>query len=439
MSALPTHAFGERRAFASARLPDGVMILPASPLRFKNGDSEYRYRPDSELFYLTGWETPEAVAVLDGVGGHPHLTLFIREPDPAKDLWTGPRMSLEEVGERTGADQVWPLACLDEKAPALLSRADRIYYRLGADPTCDQLVRRALATGRSRRFRSGTGPHVLADPGAVLDRMRMRKEPSEIARIRRAAEITVEAFEYAFSGVVPGVGEWELESMLESRFRGAGGDGPAFATIVGAGVHGCTLHYVENRGRAAAGDLILMDAGAEFEYYAADVTRTVPASGHYEGVAADVYGAVLHAQRAVLDGAGPGTDLETLHDGASRILAESLLGLGALSGSLEEVLEAGSHLAYFPHRTSHWLGLDTHDPGYYRTTDGPLSLEPGMVFTVEPGLYFPPGSCAGRPELEGIGVRIEDDVLITSGGAEILTESLPTDPGELSDLLTGRS
>lgn len=439
MSALPAHPFEDRRAFAAARLPDGVMILPASPLRFKNGDSEYRYRPDSELYYLTGWDAPEAVALLTGAGGGPHFALFIREPDPAKDLWTGPRMTLEEARERTGADEVWPLSALDEKAPHLLARSDRIFYRLGAHPECDRLVRSALASGRSQRFRSGTGPHVLADPGAILDRMRTRKDESEVARIRRAAHITVEAFRAALCTVAPGVGEWELEARLEAGFRQAGADGPAFATIVGAGVHGCTLHYVANGGRAAGRDLILLDAGAELEYYAADVTRTVPASGRYEGVGAQVYEAVLAAQRAVLAAARPGADLEGLHEVAARMLAESLLGLGALTGSLDEVLEAGAYRAYFPHRTSHWLGLDTHDPGYYRTTEGPVPLEPGMVFTVEPGLYFPPGSCPGRTELEGTGVRIEDDVLITDEGADVLTASLPTDPAELTALMGGGS
>ncbi|NNF28153.1 MAG: M24 family metallopeptidase, partial [Gemmatimonadetes bacterium] len=427
--------FGDRRAFAAARLPDGVMILPASPLRFKNGDSEYRYRPDSELYYLTGWDAPEAVAVLSGTGGGPHFSLFIRAPDPAKELWTGPRLSLEEARERTGADEVWPLSTLDEKAPPLLAKSDRIFYRLGSHVECDRLVRSALADGRSQRFRSGTGPHVLADPGAILDRMRTRKDESEIARIRRAALITVESFRAALGAVAPGVGEWELEARLDSGFREAGADGPAFATIVGAGLHGCTLHYVDNGGRAAEEDLILMDAGAELEYYAADVTRTVPASGRWEGARAEVYSAVLEAQRAVLSGARPGADLEGLHEVAARMLAESLLGLGALSGTLDEVLEAGAYRAYFPHRTSHWLGLDTHDPGYYRTTEGAVALEQGMVFTVEPGLYFPPGSCPGRADLEGIGVRIEDDVLITDEGADVLTASLPTDPAELTALM----
>ena len=413
------------------------MVLPASPLRFKNGDSEYRYRPDSELFYLTGWAAPEAVAVLTGVGGHPHFTLFLREPDPARDLWTGPRPTLEEARAQVGADAVHPLSALDEEAPALLGNADRIYYRLGSHAECDRLVKEALTGGRSKRFRTGSGPHILADPGAVLDRMRMRKDDAEIARIRRAADITVQAFLNAFRALSPGVGEWELEAVLESGFRGAGATGPAFATIVGAGVHGCTLHYVENGGRVGDRDLVLMDAGAEVEYYAADVTRTVPVSGRYEGPQAEVYSAVLDAQRAVLDRVRPGTDLEDLHEIAARKLAESLVDMGALGGTLDEILETGSHKAFYPHRTSHWLGLDTHDPGYYRTVDGPTPLKPGMVFTVEPGLYFPPGSCPDRTELEGIGVRIEDDVLVTDGGGDVLTASLPTDPDELADLWAG--
>jgi len=414
------------------------MVLPSSPVRFKNGDSEYRYRPDSELYYLTGWDAPDCVAFLSGVGGGPRLVLFLREPDPEVDLWTGPRMSLEEVKERIGADEVRPLSSLAEQGPGLLSGADRIYYRLGANPECDAVVRRALSDGRSRRFRSGSGAHVVADPGAVLDHMRMRKDAAEVARIRRAASITVEGFRGALAGISPGVGEWEIEALLEGGFRRGGADGPAFATIVGAGVHGCTLHYVENAGQVATGDLVLVDAGAEVGYYAADVTRTVPASGHFGGPAGEVYAAVLAAQKQALEAAGPGTTLEALHELTTRQLVEGLLSLGALSGTVDQVLEDGSHRPFYPHRTSHWLGLDTHDPGYYRTLDGPLGLEPGMVFTVEPGLYFRPGSCPVRPELEGIGVRIEDDVLVTDDGAEVLTASLPTDPAEVASLISGR-
>ena len=411
------------------------MVLPASPLRFKNGDSEYRYRPDSELYYMTGWSRPGCVAVLRGFAEESRFVLFVPEPDPDAELWSGPRPSLEEVADRFGADEVFPLSELEERAPGLLLGGDRIYYRLGASPPCDQVLRHALERGRSRRARLGVGPHVVADPGAILDGMRARKDEHEIALIRRAAGITVDAFRGAMSAVGPGVGEWEVEAMLESGFRRHGGEGPAFATIVGSGVNGCTLHYVDNGSVVAESDLVLMDAGAEYGYYAADVTRTVPAAGTFGGLGGAVYDVVHRAQRAALEACAPGTTLEAVHDVAARELVSGLIELGAVEGPLSAALEEGAYKAFYPHRTSHWLGLDTHDPGLYRDHDGPVRLEAGMVFTVEPGLYFRPGTCGRAPELEGIGVRIEDDVLITDDGRDVLTEALPTAPAEVARLV----
>ena len=427
------------------------MLLPASDVRYKSGDSEYRYRPDSELLYLTGWEEGGSVAVLRGHGAQHRFVLFVPGRDPKEERWTGPRLDPEDVKERFGADAVFPMAEFRERGPALLADCDRIHYRLGASAVCDDVVRDALRAGRGRRARKGAGAYMVVDPGAVLDAMRVRKDAAEIARLREAARISVAAFREALGRVRPGAGEWEVEAALEAGFRSRGAVGPAFATIVGAGANACTLHYTANSARIGADDLVLVDAGAEFGYYAADITRTVAAAGRLEGARREAYEVVRAAHRAALAACRPGGTVEDVHEAASREIAGGLVGMGVVEGTVDEVLENGTHRAFFPHQTSHWLGLDTHDAGLYRVAggtgeggtdadgtdaDASVALQPGMAFTVEPGLYFPPGSCERVPELEGTGIRIEDDVLIGEDGAEVLTGELPTDLDELG-LLVG--
>ncbi len=428
--------YGDRRAFAQARLPDGALILPAAPKRFSSGDSDYPYRPDSELLYLTGWEEPEAVAILRGFGDH-RFILFVQPRDKTAEMWTGRRLGPEAAKDAYGADAAYPISELEARAPELLGGADRLYYRLGQNDRCDALVKTALGVGRGRRTRSGRGPFIVADPGAVLDPMRLKKDESEIHRMRRAADLTVASFSDAIGEVAPGVGEWAIEAALSAGFRSRGGTGEAFSTIVGAGSNGCTLHYVKNQSVIERDNLVLMDAGGSFEYYAADVTRTVPASGTFRPEQRRLYDVVLTAQRAALAACRPGASLDLIHEVAARTIVEGLIELGMLPDERPEDGEYPN--PYFPHRTSHWLGLDTHDVGSYVGPDGPVVLEAGMVFTVEPGAYVPVGSCPLCPEYEGLGIRIEDDVLITEKGAEVLTSALPTDPDEIAELVAGRS
>ncbi|MCY4571358.1 MAG: aminopeptidase P N-terminal domain-containing protein [Gemmatimonadetes bacterium] len=430
MTELPPLPFQARREIILSRLEGGSMVLPAAPVQFMGGDSEYRYRPDSELLYATGWAAPNCVAVLRGFADEDRFVLFVPERDARAELWMGPRLDLEEVKERFGADAVHPLRQLAERGPRLIAGGDTVHYRLGASAGCDGVVREALRRGRVQRARRGAGAHVLADPGAVLDRMRVRKDEAEIARMRKAARITVEAFRDALPEVQAGAGEWEVEAALESGFRRRGAGGPAFATIVAAGANACTLHYAANGSRIEADDLVLVDAGAEYGWYAADITRTVPASGQLDGARREAHEVVQQARRAALAACRPGGTVEEVHLEASRAIAGGLVGMGVVAGPVEEVLAEGRHRDFYPHQTSHWLGLDTHDPGLYRGRDGPVRFEPGMVFTVEPGLYFAPGSCPRVPELEGTGIRIEDDVLITDNGAEVLTGGLPVGVGD---------
>ena len=304
-------------------------------------------------------------------------------------------------------------------------------------PDCDRVVREALRGGRSRRHREGIGPWRLADPGAILDELRLRKDGAEIARMRRAANISVAAFRETLPRIGTGVGEWEVEAALECGFRSRGAGGPAFATIVAAGANACTLHYTDNDARIGGDDLVLVDGGAEYDCYAADVTRTFPASRRLEGARREMYEVVLGAHRAAVSACVPGATLDEVHQVAAREVAEGLVAIGAVSGPPGEVLAERLYRPFFPHRTSHWLGLDTHDAGPYRDRDGPVKLESGMVFTVEPGLYFPPGRKPEVPGLAGTGIRIEDVVLITGEGAEVLTAGLPAGVDELVELVEG--
>lgn len=428
---LPPIPYGDRRNRLFSRLGDGAMVLPAAPARFRSGDAEYRYRADSELLYLTGWDLPDCIALFRGFADEDRFVLFVPERDPARELWTGSRRDPDEAKAAFGADRVLPLGDFSTRAPELLAGGDGIWCRLGASEVCDRVLREALRGGRSRRPRDGVGPCRLVDPGAILDGLRLRKDAAEIARMRRAANITVAAFREALPRVREGVGEWEVEAALECGFRSRGANGPAFTTIVAAGVNACTLHYTANDSGIGADELVLVDAGAEYDFYAADITRTVPASGRLEGVRREVYEVVLNAHRAAVAACLPGTTLDEVHAAAVREIAEGLVAVGAVRGPPEEVWEEKLYRPFFPHRTSHWLGLDTHDAGPYRDRSGPVRLKPGMVFTVEPGLYFPPGGNPEVPGLAGTGIRIEDDVLITREGAEVLTAGLPVGADEL--------
>ncbi len=436
MSHRPAEWLRARRRTILASLDNGSMLLPSAPHRTRSGDSEYRYRPDSDLLYVTGWERPGCVVLLRGFADEDRFVVFAPERDPKAELWTGQRPDHSDIRSRLGADQVYPLGELDRRTPELLEGGDVVYYRLGASGACDRVVRETLERGRRRRALRGGGARMLADPGVVLDPMRRIKDDREIARMKSAADITVASFRDALAMIGAGVGEWEIEAALESGFRQRGAGAPAFATIVAGGANACTLHYTDNSGTLEAGGLVLMDAGAEFRWYAADVTRTVPVSGSLAGARRDAYEVVRAAHGAAIEACAAGdATLACAHEAASRVIAEGLIELGVLTVTVDEALEKGSHNEFFPHRTSHWLGLDTHDVGDYRDGGGAVRLCPGMVFTVEPGLYFAPGSCSGNIELEGTGIRLEDDVLITGDGIEVLTGGLPVALDELAALV----
>jgi len=439
VDAFPVESLRVRRARALERLDRGAMILPAARVRFASRDTEYRYRPDSELHYLTGLTEPGAVAVLRGHADQARFVLFVRPREEEGELWHGPRLGPEMAAERTGADAAYPLDEMEERLPALLKGSDHLYFRLGSEPDCDALVRRALAEARSRGARRGEGPRGVIDPGTILDEMRLRKGPEEIERLRIAAEITAHAHRAALGMARPGLGEWEVEAVLEAAFRSSGADGPAFGTIVGSGMNACVLHYVRNADLLRSGDLTLVDAGASFGLYAGDVTRTFPVDGRFTDRQRTVYELVDGARAAAVAAVRPGVTITEVHEAAERVLVEGLIATGVLEGDAEELRAMDAHKAYFPHQVSHWLGLDVHDPGDYADDGGSRVLEAGMVLTVEPGLYFGAQAPDEAEAFRGIGVRVEDDVLVTDDGHEVLSSGVPSGADEIEELVGSES
>jgi Xaa-Pro aminopeptidase len=428
---MPTDAwdpqlFATRRARVLDALgEDAALVLTASPEVVVGRDVELRYVVDPDLWYLTGYTEPEAVAVLCPSADSP-FTLFVRDRDPGEELWSGGREDPEAARERIGADAVHAVDALGDVLPRLLRGSDRLYFRIGAGRADVQsLVLDILGSGRSARQRSGRGPAELADPGLILDDMRIIKDPDEIDAIRDAVDITVTAFQHALAVVGPGMGEWQVEAAVEAAFRTAGADGPAFTTIAASGPNATVLHYTANRRTMQAGELLLLDAGARHRIYNADLTRTVPVGGTLDGAALDVHQAVLEAERAAIRAVRPGATIPDIHDAALRVLIPAMLGLGLLKGDPDRVRDdETAWKRFFPHSTSHWLGLDVHDVGTYAERGQPRRLEPGMVLTIEPGLYIPAEDPDAPDHLRGIGVRIEDDILVTDDGCENLSAAL---------------
>lgn len=429
--------FADRRARLRLSLGDGALVLPAAAVFHRSRDTEYRYRPDSELFYLTGCTDPGVVAVLRDTGEE-SFVLFVPRRDPRAEVWSGPRPGPEEALDLYSADAVYELERLEERLPALLHRQGQIFFRLGSHPRVEALVKEALIWGRTRGARVGGGPRAVVDPGQILDDLRLVKGVEEVERIREATAVTVRGFREAMGATRPGMGEWEVEAVLEAAFRRGGAGGPAFPTIVGSGENGCVLHYAANRDEIRQGDLVLLDGGAEVDLYAGDVTRTYPADGRFAANQLEVYRVVLGAHDAALSMVRPGSTVARVHEAALGALTEGLVGLGVLKGGVGDLLREKAFEAYLPHQTSHWLGLDVHDVGDYASRSGSRILEPGMVLTVEPGAYFPSAAGTSPSGFGGIGIRIEDDVLVTEEGAENLTASLPVAPDDLEALVDGR-
>jgi Xaa-Pro aminopeptidase len=427
--------FKERRARLAAQMGSGVAIVPTAPERVRNRDSHFPYRFDSYFYYLTGFREPEAVLVIVA-GEPPRSVLFCRERNPEREIWDGFRHGPDGARADFGFDEAHPVARLDELLPGLLADCGSVYCHLGADAGWDARVVGWVNQVRAEARRGIAAPTEIRDVHTLLDEMRLFKDQGELALMRRAATIAAAAHRRAMRAARPGRGEFEIEAELLHEFRRQGAQGPSYTPIVASGEHACVLHYVSNDGMLDDGALLLIDAGCELDGYASDVTRTFPVNGRYSGPQRAVYELVLAAQAAALGQVRPGNAWDAPHTAAVRTLARGMIDLGLLTGSLDEVVERETFRRFYMHRTGHWLGLDVHDAGDYKRGGAWRKLEPGMVLTVEPGCYI--RAADGVPEeFAGIGVRIEDDVLVTDGGYEILTHEAPKTIAEVEALMAG--
>ncbi|MBP6798968.1 MAG: aminopeptidase P N-terminal domain-containing protein [Luteimonas sp.] len=416
---------------------DAILVLPAAPERIRSRDTHYPYRQDSDLWYLTGFPEPEAVLVLVPGRRHGEALLFCRERDPEREGWDGPRTGPEGAVEAFGMDDAYPIDDLDEILPGLLEGRTRVYYHFGRDTEFDLKLIGWLNRVRAQVRLGAQPPHEFLELGHLLDEMRLFKSRDELKLMKRAAKISVRAHEAAMRAARPGIHEYELQAEIERAFRAADAE-PAYSSIVGAGGNACVLHYRANAAQARDGDLVLIDAGAEYRGYAADITRTFPVNGRFRAEQRALHDLVGAAQAAALAQAKPGVAYEAGHNAAVATLTEGLLRLGLLKGKLEKNIADGTYKRYYRHKTGHWLGLDVHDVGDYRIDGESRLLEPGMAFTVEPGLYVPPDDATVAAKWRGIGIRTEDDVAITKDGHEVLTDGLARSADEIEAFMAAR-
>src|SRR5438876_8496543 len=458
--------FADRRLRFAAAIGDALAIVPGAHEARRNGDVNYEFRQGSDFFFLTGFDEPDAVAVINPAHAKERYVLFVRPRDRETEVWTGHRAGVEGAVPTYGADAAYPIDRLDDKLREFLVDRPVVYYRLGQG-AFDGRVTRLVTELRGARARGYPAPVRLEDPGPILHEMRLRRSPAELARQRRACELSRDAHVEAMRYARPGLYEYQVQAALEFVFRSQGSPRNAYPSIVASGPNACILHYVGNTRQMQDGELLLIDAGCEWGYHAADITRTFPVNGRFTAPQRAIYEIVLRAQLAGIAAAKPGQRYEVVHDAARRVLTEGLVALRLLPLGMEESLAMHHYREFYMHGTGHWLGMDVHDVGDYRIRGGSRDLEPGMVFTVEPGLYFDParesatfylrefseqemlerrlrlGAAAARRldeeekakaerivhpiprEFRGIGVRIEDDVLITASGRDVLTVGVP--------------
>ncbi len=422
-----------RRALMRMMGDDAIAVIPSSETHTRNRDVEYPFRQDSDFLYLTGFEEPEAVAVLIPQRPHGEFILFCREKDREREIWDGRRLGVEGAIEELGADDAFPIGDIDEIVPGLIEGRDRVFYSMGRHTSFDARVMDWVNSVRRRMRAGGHAPNEFIALDYYLHDMRLYKSRAEAGNMRKAARVSARAHRRAMSTCRPGMMEYQVAAELHYEFE-RDGCSPAYPSIVGGGGNACVLHYTENNMELRDGDLLLIDAGAEYRGYAGDITRTFPVNGEYSRVQREVYEVVLDAQLAAIAKAQPGNHWNDPHEAAVKVLTRGLVDLGLLKGRVPKLVREGAYRQYYMHRTGHWLGMDVHDVGDYKVDERWRLLEPGMALTVEPGLYISPAR--GVPKaLHNIGVRIEDDVLITRDGNEILSRDVPKDPDEIEALM----
>ncbi|MXV06172.1 MULTISPECIES: aminopeptidase P N-terminal domain-containing protein [unclassified Xanthomonas] len=425
-----------RRQLMDMAGEQAILVLPSAPERVRSHDTHYPYRQDSDFWYLCGFPEPDAVLVLVPGRRHGEALLFCRERDPEREAWDGPRAGQDGAVERYGMDDAYPIDDLDEILPGLLEGRSRVYYHFGRDVDFDLKLIGWVKRVREQVRHGAQPPHEFLELGHLLHEQRLFKSRDEIALMQVAADLSVAGHRAAMRLARPGMHEYQLQAEIEREFR-AGDAWPAYGSIVGSGHNACVLHYRANAARLRDGELVLVDAGAEYRGYAADITRTFPANGRFSAEQRALHDLVGAAHAAALAQARPGVAYEAGHLAAVQTLTEGLLRLGLLKGSLEQNLASGDYRRFYRHKTGHWLGLDVHDVGDYRLAGESRLLEPGMVFTIEPGLYVSPDDKDVDPKWRGIGIRTEDDVLITDDGHRVLTDALARSAEEIEALMAG--
>jgi Xaa-Pro aminopeptidase len=428
--------FARRRRAIMEEMGEGsIAILPAAPVRERNRDVEYPYRQDSDFYYLTGYEEPEAVAVLLPKRKRGEFVLFCRERDPEMELWNGKRSGLEGACAEHGADDAFPIGDIDDILPGLLENQSRVYYAMGYYSDFDRRMIGWVNRVRTRSKAGVTSPAEFVALDNVLHEMRLVKSKGEIRAMTRAMEISSDAHIRAMGACRPGMTEYEIEAELNYAFMRAGSRRAAYPSIVAGGANACVLHYIENRDTLRAGDLLLIDAGAEYDYYASDITRTFPVNGRFSKTQRALYDVVLEAQEAAIEMVKPGNHWNEPHEAAVEVLAEGLVALGLIKGRASTVIKKGRYRKFYVHRTGHWLGMDVHDVGDYKIEGEWRVLEPGMVMTVEPGLYVAPGDKQVARKWWNTGIRIEDDVLVTRTGNKVLTAAAPKSADDIEAIV----
>ena len=427
--------FSSRRDRLTEHMGGGIAVIPTSAEMLRNRDTQHPYRADSYFHYLTGFGEPEAVLILIA-GDSPKSILFCRDKDPDKEIWDGFRWGPDAARETFGFDEAHSIKTFDAKLAELLADQPSLWFSLGQDLAWDARIAAALNAVRAQARAGKQAPAEIRDVRATLDTMRLIKDHTEIAIMRRAASISSAAHRRAMRTTQPGRFEYEIEAELLHEFRNHGCQAPAYTSIVAGGANACILHYVVNNQPLRDGDLLLIDAGGELDNYASDITRTFPVNGRFSGPQADVYSLVLDAQSAAIAAIKPGATFLDPHTAALRVLAQGMLDLKLLQGSLDGVIESETYKRFYMHRTGHWLGLDVHDAGPYKSGEEWRILQPGMLLTVEPGCYI--RAADDVPEaFHDIGVRIEDDALVTDGGCDIISHEAPKSIADIEALMAG--
>ena len=417
--------------------PDSIAIIPAAHEARRSYDTEYKFRQDSDFAYLSGFPEPDAIAVIDPSSKKPY-TLYVRPRDPEMETWFGRREGVDGAVKNHKADRAFPIEKFAADLGKLIDGHDKLYYRFGVDEKLDLQILQYLSAQRQRRLKSPYPPHTIIDPTILIHEMRLHKTPGEVELMQKAATISAEAHILAMKKTKPGMNEFQVESLIEAYMRENGASGVAYNSIIGGGGNATILHYVENNRALKDGDLLLVDAGAEYQGYAADITRTFPVNGKYSKAQREVYDVVLDVQLQCIEYTKTGNTVMKRQELSIELLAEGMKKLGLLKGKTKDLIKKRSFMKYYMHGVGHYLGMDVHDAGRYfndQAAKDSRPFAPGMVLTVEPGLYIPPDDKSAPSKYRGIGIRIEDDVLVTKDGNRNLTDKVPKDPDEIEALM----